>query len=393
MQPPLTAEQQALVTLAQRLATRCAARAAQHDRDASFPFDDFADLRREGYLTLAIPAELGGRGISIYDFCLVQEQLARGAGPTALAANMHLYNLGGGLALFTEPFRRRVVEAVLRDGAVLASSISEPGASLGSPQVVAHKVSGGYRVTGRKYFCTAAPIFRYFLFNARLEGCTTPGVSGTVALAAERETAGMEIIETWDAMGMRASGSHDIQFTDAFLPDECLIGDEGAGVEGGLRCLPWYTLGIASVYLGIAGAAFDFVVDYVQQRHLQPLPRPIAHLPGIQFSVAEMRTRLAAARALVYQTAAALAQGVDLGEQLLPEVTMPQYVATTTALEVVTAAMQAVGGPSLFRRHPLERLYRDVRAGTLHPYTHYWLLEMIGKRTLGIALDVEPRWV
>ena len=73
--------------------------------------------------------------------------------------------------------------------------------------------------------------------------------------------------------------------------------------------------------------------------------------------------------------------------------TTPQYVATNAALDVVTKAMQAVGGPSLFRRYPLERWYRDVRAGTLHPFTHSWLLEMIGKRALGIPLDVQPRWV
>ncbi|MBI1814997.1 MAG: acyl-CoA/acyl-ACP dehydrogenase [Deltaproteobacteria bacterium] len=393
MQALLNAEQQALVTLARRLAARCAERAARHDRDASFPFDDFADLHREGYLALTIPTALGGRGISIHDFCLVQEQLACGSGATALGANMHLYNLGGGLRLFREPFRQRVVDSVVREGAVIASSISEPSASLGSPLVTARKVAGGYRVSGRKYFCTLAPILRYFLFNARLEGFSQPGLSGTVTLAAERGIAGMEIIETWDAMGMRATGSHDIQFTDAFIADECLIGDEGAGVEGGLQSLPWYALGIASVYIGIAGAAFDFVVDYVKQRTLHPLPATIASLPGIQFTVAEMHIKLEAARAFIFKTAYELAHGADFGDQLLPKVTAPQYFATTTALDVVTMAMQAMGGPSIFRRYPIERLYRDVRAGTLHPYTHSWLLEMIGKLALGIPLDVQPRWV
>ncbi|HUI25345.1 MAG TPA: acyl-CoA dehydrogenase family protein [Candidatus Kryptonia bacterium] len=393
MQSVLSAEQQELVAMARRLAGRCAERATQHDREASFPFDDFGDLHREGYLALAIPKDLGGRGISLDEFCLVQEQLAHGNGATALGANMHLYNLGGGLRLFRESFRRRVVESVLRDGAVIASSISEPGASLGSPQVTARKAPGGYRVSGRKYFCTLAPILRYFLFNAKLEGFTHPGMSGTVTLAAERGNAGMEIVETWDAMGMRASGSHDIQFNDAFIPEECLIGDEGAGVEGGLQSLPWYALGIASVYIGIAGAAFEFVVDYVKQRQLHPLPAAIASLPGIQFTVAEMQIKLEAARAFIFKTAFELAQGADFGDQLLPKVTAPQYFATNAALEIVTGAMQAMGGPSLFRRYPIERLYRDVRAGTLHPFTHYWLLEMIGKLALGIALDVQPRWV
>lgn len=391
-EPLLTPWQTDLVDKARRLAECCAARAEAHDRDGSFPFEDFADLHREGYLALPLPVELGGAAFSIHDFCLAQEQLARGCGPTALGVGMHLYNIGGGFDLFSESFRRRVAAAVVGEGAVIASSISEPGASLGAPQVTARKVDGGYRVTGRKYFCTLAPILRWFLFNAKLEGCDRLGISGTVTLAAERGSEGMRILETWDAMGMRATGSHDIEFADTFVPQECLIGEEGLGFEGGLRSLPWYALGIASVYLGIAAAAFDFVVDYARKRRLHPRPRPIAHLPGIQFDVAEMSIALEAARAFVFKTAADLARGADFGDELLPRVTAPQYFATRTALDVVTRAMQTVGGPSLFRRHPLERLYRDVRAGTLHPYTHSWLLEMIGKLRLGIALDAEPRW-
>ena len=367
------------------LAVRLAQRAEKHDREASFPFDDFADLHRAGVLALPRPSALGGQGLRLDDSCRLLEQLARGSGPTALVLNMHLYNRGGGFALFRESFRARVAAAVRDEGALIASSISESGASLGSPTVVARKVAGGYRVSGRKYFCTGAPLLRWFLFNARLEGFERPGVSGTVVLAAERGTEGMTIHETWDAMGMRATGSHDIEFADAFIADECLIGEEGAGFEGGLQSLPWYALGIASVYLGIAGAAFDFVVEYAKGRKLHPQPRSIAHLPGIQFDVAEMSIALMAARAFVLKTASDLAGGAALGDELVPAVTAPQYVATRTALDVVTQAMQTMGGPSIFRRHPIERLYRDVRAGTLHPYTHNWLLEIIGKARLGVV--------
>ena len=392
MQPLLTDAQRRLVDTARRLATAFATRAETHDREASFPFDNFDDLQREGFLTLALPTEQGGGGLSIYEFCLLQETLAHGCGATALGTNMHWYNLGGGLHLFTDAFRRRVAEAVRSDGAIVASSISEPGASLGSPQVRARKVAGGYRVSGRKYFCTLAPILRFFLFNAQLEGFAAPGRSGTVTLAAERGIDGMEIVPTWDAMGMRATGSHDIEFCDAFIADECLIGVEGAGTEGGLSCLPWYALGIAATYIGIAGAAFDFAVEFVTHRTLHPLPASIAYLPGTQFSVAAMQVQLEAARALIYKTAAEIAHGADFGDQMLPKVTTPQYFATRAALEVVTQAMQVVGGSSMFRRHPLERWYRDVRAGTLHPFTHFWLLEMIGKLALGVPLDAQPRW-
>ncbi|MFN8640509.1 MAG: acyl-CoA dehydrogenase family protein [Candidatus Binatia bacterium] len=393
MQPLLSETQRARLESAHALARRFAERAERHDREGSFPFENFADLHAAGFLALALPPELGGAGLSLYDFCLLQEALAQGCGATALGTNMHWYNLGGGLHLFTDAFRRRVAEAVVRDGAVVASSLSEPGASLGAPQVTARKVAGGYLVSGRKYFCTLAPVLRFFLFNARLEGCERPGASGTVTLAAERGIDGMAIVETWDALGMRASGSHDIELRDAFIADECLIGVEGAGTEGGNACLPWYALGIAAVYTGVAGAAFAFAVDYLKRRTLQPLPASVAHLPGSQFSVAEMQILLETSRALIYKTAAELTHGADFGRGLLAAIATPQSVATRNALQVVGAAMQVVGGPSLTRRLPLERWYRDVRAGTLHPFTHYWLLEMIGKAALGIAADVQPRWI
>jgi len=393
MQPLLTEAQRALLAEAERLAAGFAARAERHDREGSFPVENFDELRAAGILALPLPPELGGRGLTLYDFCLVQEALGRGCGATALGTNMHAYNLGGGLHLFTDAFRRRIAAAVVRDGAIVASSLSEAGASLGAPQVTARKVAGGYRVSGRKYFCTLAPVLRFFLFNARLEGFAQPGLSGTVTLAAERGSDGMRIVESWDALGMRASGSHDIEFADTFIADECLIGREGAGSEDGMACLPWYALGIAAVYTGVAGAAFDFTVDYLRQRRLHPLPASVAHLPGAQFSVAEMQIQLETARALIYKTADELTRGADFGAALLPAVATPQYVATRAALDVVSQAMQVVGGPSLFRRLPLERWYRDVRAGTLHPFTHAWLLEMIGKTALGIALDVQPRWI
>lgn len=393
MQPLLSEAQRARLDTAEQLARRFAARAERHDRDGSFPFENFDDLRAAGFLTLALPPDLGGAGMTIHDFCLLQEALGQGCGATALGTNMHWYNLGGGLHLLTDSFRRRLAEAVVRDGAIVASSISEPGASLGAPQVTARKVAGGYVVTGRKYFCTLAPVLRFFLFNARLDGFARPGLSGTVTLAAERGIDGMAIVETWDALGMRASGSHDIEFRDAFIADECLVGVEGAGTEGGNACLPWYALGIAAVYTGVAGAAYDFAVDYLRKRTLHPLPAAVAHLPGSQFSVAEMRILLETSRALIYKTAAELAAGADFGRDLLAAIATPQYVATRNALQVVSQAMQVVGGPSITRRLPLERWYRDVRAGTLHPFTHYWLLEMLGKSALGIPADVQPRWI
>ena len=145
---PKNDRQAEFMALADRLAERIAERADEHDRENTFPFENFEDLRREGFLALALPVELGGRGLSIYDFCLLQETFARGCGATALGTNMHWYNVGGGLHLFTESFRHRVAEAIVGEGAVVASSLSEPAASLGTPLVSARKVRLRQRAHG-----------------------------------------------------------------------------------------------------------------------------------------------------------------------------------------------------------------------------------------------------
>src|SRR5258706_7906025 len=108
----LTATQREWIASARRLATRFAARAEKHDRENSFPFEHFADLHREGILALPLPRDLGGADLALHDFCLLQMELARGSGPTALGVGMHLYNLGGGFGLFRDDFRRRVARAV-----------------------------------------------------------------------------------------------------------------------------------------------------------------------------------------------------------------------------------------------------------------------------------------
>ena len=150
----LTDTQRELVAVAQRLAARFAERAEQHDREASFPFDNFDDLRHEGFLALALPPDLGGSGLRSTTSACCRRPLARGCGATALGTNMHWYNLGGGLHLFTDSLRRRVADAIVREGASSPAASPSRARVLGAPQVVARKVAGGYRITDAS---TSAP--------------------------------------------------------------------------------------------------------------------------------------------------------------------------------------------------------------------------------------------
>jgi alkylation response protein AidB-like acyl-CoA dehydrogenase len=196
-------------------------------------------------------------------------------------------------------------------------------------------------------------------------------------------------------MGMRATASHDLIIKDCRVPLENALRIRPLGeiLPEDVSLFAWFSLSIASVYTGIAIAALNFAKEFAHRHHPLPLPRPIRYLPGIQFLVAEAETLLAASRALTLETAKAWASGEDFtGEDGLRRVVLPKYVATNNAVRIVDLAMEVVGAIGILKKHPLERYYRDVRAGTNHPFSNARARELIGKNALGIKLLEMPRW-
>ena len=217
--------------------------------------------------------------------------------------------------------------------------------------------------------------------------------SGTFLIP--RGTPGLEIVETWNAMGMRATASHDLVMKDCRVPLESALRIRPIGelLPEDVSLFAWFSLSIASVYTGIATAALSFSKEFAHRHHPLPLPRPIKYLPGIQFLVAEAETLLAASRALTLETAKAwVEEGGFTGEDGLRRVVLPKYFATNNAVRTVDMAMEIVGAVGILKKHPLERYYRDVRAGTNHPFSNARARELIGKNILGIPLLELPRW-
>ena len=384
-----------LVALAGRLADDFATRAAEHDRDNTFPFENFEAMRREKYLALTLPESLGGLGANIKDFILCQERLAQGDGSTALAVNMHLFALGA-LAergAFDQPQAQMLARMAADQGWIIGGGYTEPdiGGNWGFPASTAARRPGVYVLNGRKTFTSMAPVINFFVVNATVQGEGAPLI-GTFLVP--KGTPGVEVVETWDTMGMRATASHDLLLKDVTVPETSLVVSRPPGVldAEATRLFAWFGLSIASVYTGIGIAARDFAVEFARTRRPSVLPRPIAHLPGVQFLVAEMEIKLAAARALTLRVADEWLAGQHRDPSSLATVVMPKYLATNSAIEVVNAAMQLVGGVGMFKRHPLERYYRDVRAGTFHPFANDVAKEIIGKTALGVPLDDNTRW-
>lgn len=389
---PLTEGQARIAALADALAARNAERAALHDRDGSFPHASYADMHESGYLRLAIPRAYGGGGASALDMVIAQERLARGDGATALAAGM-LIQLVGKVAeegAWPEPVLAAVCRELAAEGGLINSVVTEP--ELGSvsrgglPRTTAVPAPGGWRVSGHKIFATGGPALRFLAV-----GVVVPpllgGAQGEAATAIVRADApGVTHAATWgDSMSMRTAGNDDFTFDEVFVPDAWLVGRRPAGAPaapGKAPGLSGWSLPVAAVYLGIGQAACDAACDYANSRRPPSLPGPIADLPHIQQWVGRMQVGLGAARAVIYEAARAWGERPELRPGLGPQVAAAKYLATTAACEATELALRVAGGFSLTRALPLERYFRDARAGLFNPPQDDLALAQVGRAAL-----------
>jgi alkylation response protein AidB-like acyl-CoA dehydrogenase len=396
----LTASQERWVTLAAQHADDFATRAAQHDRDNSFPFENYEAMKASGYTSMPIPEELGGGGASLLDICYAQERLARGDGPTALAVNMHL-----GLPwVMTDLYRAGdehvvpLLERIAKERLIVFGAITDPavdsfkGATgLGYTTVKATKVPGGFRINGRKAFGTNSPVGDLFGTTAIYDDPTEGEVNCLFIIP--KDTPGLRCQHDWDTLGMRASASHSWVLDNVFVDDEAIIRRKPWEWDHYVRGIwAWHGGSFCSIYLGIARAARDFAIAYTQTRTRVPFRHPESYYPGHQFLAAEMDIGLKAAWAFQTAMAARLSTPPRDYQTHVDAVAM-QHFCMRTAVDVVNKAIDMVGGAALARRLPLERYYRDVRSGPVHPIGGYDALEMIGKHAFGLPRDSDPRWV
>ncbi|HET8659048.1 MAG TPA: acyl-CoA dehydrogenase family protein [Micromonosporaceae bacterium] len=382
--------------IARRLAPRFAARAEAYDRSGAFPVDDFADLRAAGLLGLMVPAHLGGTGASFAEYVEVACELARGNGATALVFNMHA-SVTGALGAVTEELvsalgvpaealvaKDRLLEAAA-GGAWYAVAMSERGAGSRLSQLSTgyERVDEGFRVKGAKTFVSGAGHCDGYLVAAR--NTEAPDLVSQFLVPAGLD--GLSVEETWDSLGMRATGSHDLHL-DVVVPADALLG----GVEGLALVLAhllphWMVASYAAVYVGVAQAAVDAAVAHVKARG-------VAGLPAVRARIGRADAAVAAARLAVAEAARrvdAAAGEPDTNRW----VWRAKLLAGTTAMDVAASMLEAAGTAASRRGHPLERLYRDARCGSLHPATSDVCADWLGVAALGGDPDSDgtaPRW-
>lgn len=372
-------------------------RASVYDRENRFHSEDFEELRQSGYLAAPLPTNRGGSGLSLSEVNRLQRRLAYHAPATALAVNMHLYwvGLAADLERMGAPGGAFILDAAA-DGKILAAGHGEAGNDL--PLLLssskAERVDGGWEITGHKIFGSLSPVWDFLGLHAMDGG--DPENPQIVHAFLHRDSPNYRIDETWDALGMRATASHDTILDKTFIPDEqvalvCPAGFAGAGpFQVGL--FAWGLLGFGAVYASIAQRVFDDTVAGMHQRTSIALTRSMAYHPGVQHQVAEMRIALEGMHAHLDRVCDDWSAGVDHGDAWPVKIVACKYAVVNQAWSVVDSAFDLTGGAGIFKRSRFEQLFRDARLGRIHPGN--WLLshELVGKMSLGINPDEQPRW-
>jgi alkylation response protein AidB-like acyl-CoA dehydrogenase len=375
----------------QRFAERCAG----YDRDNRFFHEDFADLKAAGYLAMAVPCELGGRGLTLAQCCREQRRLAYHAPATALGINMHVYWVG----LIADLWRQgdKSMEWVLKDvmaGEVLNAGHSERGNDI--PVLLstskAERVDGGFRISGHKMFGSLAPVFTRYGMHAMW--ADAEGGPKIVHVFMPRSTPGYRIVETWDTMGMRATRSDDVILENVFVPDRYVARIVPAGAADAfiLGVFAWALLGFANIYHAVAKRAIDLALPALKQKTSLAVSRTMAYQPEIQHMVAQMMLAFDPIGPHIDQVAEDWSNGVDHGATWPAKIVSAKHHAVEAAWKIVDMAMEVSGGAGMFRANELERLFRDARCGRFHPSNTFLTHEIVAKTALGIDLGEQPRW-
>jgi alkylation response protein AidB-like acyl-CoA dehydrogenase len=362
-----------VVALAAEMGRVASEHDAAHDRDATFVTEAYDAMHAAGYLRLAVPTDLGGAGATMRQLVLAQHELGRHSGAAALSSTMHHY------LTLVQCWRRRHgaadadgVLAKVAEGLVMATS---GGSDWVAPTTVATEVEGGYLFSGRKVFCSQAPVAGVVSTCAVLG---EPGAGATVLHAGVPLSAqGVTIVETWDTLGMRGTASHDLVLEDVFVPAEKIAGTRPYGeLAGPLMVAAIHFAPLAgAAYLGVAAGACDEAVRLASRRGT-PSPAALRQ-------IGDMRSRLRVALWGLLASVEEIGEDPAADEATLETVMLAKRHAVVEARTVVDTALEVGGGAAFFRSSPLERAYRDVRGGPFHPLTPEATLELVGRRALG----------
>lgn len=353
------------IELLEKVVAPFAERAKKHDEQGTFPFENYQDLKEIGYQALTIPKKYGGLGISLYEMIKLQEIIAASDGATALSIGWHMgitKHLGEN-EVWKEEIYEAVAQDILNKGSLINHAATEPATGSptrgGKPETTAKKMANGWRISGRKTFTTLAPILDYFVVSASIEGADQVG-----NFLVKRGKNGVVIDETWDSIGMVATGSHDLVLQDVHVDEEDLV----EYLTPGDKPAAGWLLHIPACYLGIARAAHAYAIEFATTYSPSSIKGTISDIPAVKQKIGEMELRILEGESFLYTVAKKWDESDEKNRQKMkPALGAVKLSVVNKALEIVDLAMRIVGARSLSKQNPLQRYYRDVRAGLHNP--------------------------
>ncbi len=330
--------------------------ASEIDKKDMIPEDIKNQMVELGFFGIKIPEEYGGLGLDMRSYVSVMEEISRkSAAAGVLVSQANSLSVQPLIQTGTEEQKQKYLAGVVSGDIFIAFGLTEPGAGSDAGAITTKAVKDGdsYIISGRKCFITGAPIATHIVVYAKTDA--KAGVKGISCFIVDMNLPGVSTGHPEEKMGQRGVPVSDVVFDDVRVPADCLIGEENKGFINAMKTLSYGRIGVAAMALGVAQAALEEAVNYSKMR-IQ-FGKPLSGHQALRFMMAEMATKVEAARGLVYRAA----YMIDNGEDANTAASMAKYFTTEMAIDVVSKALQIHGGYGYSKEYTIERLYRDIR--------------------------------
>lgn len=352
--------------------------AAERDRSGEFPAATVKQLAEMGFMGMMVPEQYGGAGMDMVSYVMAMEEISAACASVAVVMSVNNSLVCAPLLEFgNEAQKTRFLAPLARGEKLGCFGLSEPGhgSDAAGLETTATRAPGGYKIRGTKNWITNGREADFALVFANVD--RSKGHKGISAFLVDTKSKGFAVSKLEDKLGIVASSTAQLFFDDVFVPEECLLGKEGAGFKIALHTLDGGRIGIAAQALGIARCAFDASKKFASER--EQFGAPIAKLQAIQFHLADMAVRLQGARLLTWSAA----KNKDRGLKYTREAAMAKLAASEAAMWIATKAIQVHGGYGYTKEYVVERNFRDAKVTEIYEGTSEIQRIVIAAQELG----------
>jgi len=380
---PLTAEQKMIQSAARDFAQKeIAPVAAQFDESGEFPYENVKKMGALGLMGIEVPEEYGGAGLDTLSYVLAMEEICKvdASHGVVMSVNNSLY-CHGIMTFGTEEQKQKFLKSVASGQAIGAYSLTEPmsGSDAGTMRSSAKREGDEYILNGRKSWVTSGPVADFVVVFMMTDASKKQ--KGISAFLVDTKTPGFARGKKEPKLGIRASATSELIFENCRVPANCRLGKEGEGFKIAMTVLDVGRIGIGAQALGIAEAAYEASVAYARER--EAFGQKIGEFQGTGFKIADMKTRIEAARLLVYNAAMAKQRSKTSGERFTLQSSTAKLFASETAMFCAHAAVQIHGGMGYSKELPVERYFRDAKITEIYEGTSEIQRLVISRHELG----------